>query len=170
MSSAGCVRLTPQLLRPLLVFLGALALGTAGCGGDDKSAAPSKTEYITKADAICAPFNKEAARLSARLERISGTSYEATLSRYVPVLKEGLRLNRDYVGRLAALEPPQEEEQAVKRFIGWELETNGLVARLVDAAERRDKRAFDKTAAENNQLLRKIKEFAQGFGFKQCKQ
>jgi hypothetical protein len=93
--------------RATAVVAGLLALTLAGCGGGGGGGRLSRDAYVTKADAICASYVKQRARLPAP------TSIEAVpayADGALPLLDAGLK-------DLRRLRPPAEMEDGVSAWL-----------------------------------------------------
>ncbi len=87
-------------------LLGVLAL--TGCGG---SKAPSKAEYLKKANAICTEFNNKGAAATRGLAR---NPQHPTPREAQAMVKELDPITRQSVSRTRALKPPKGDEKKVK--------------------------------------------------------
>ena len=91
------------------------ALSVAGCGGDDGEEAPSKQEFVTKADAICQKADKEQAAVVGKDGPGKGPygdnfSDPAFLSSYNAATQDALK-------RLKALDAPESERKAASEVL-----------------------------------------------------
>jgi hypothetical protein len=87
-------------------LLGALAL--VGCGG---TKAPSRAEYLKKANAICTQFNKQGAAATRGLAR---NPQHPTPQEAQAIVKKLDPITREDVRRTRALKPPKGDEKTVK--------------------------------------------------------
>lgn len=98
--------------KTLLAFFALLAatmLVATGCGGDDSSeeSAPTKAEYITQADDICAADQEEIQTAAAD---VSGDPSDAATQEVVT--NDVLPIYQEQLDELRALTPPEGEEEA----------------------------------------------------------
>jgi hypothetical protein len=95
--------------------LAALALA-AGCGGDDGDNALSKSEFIAKAGAIC-ERNKARADGLFKREFAQFEDREPTPSEAQRMLATMLPIIRDSGERIAALEPPEGDQERIETYL-----------------------------------------------------
>jgi hypothetical protein len=65
------VRIASRPRRAALAALGVGAAALAGCGGSGSAKALSKSEYVARADGICASGNAKVAPYKAQLDRLT---------------------------------------------------------------------------------------------------
>ena len=95
-------------LLSLFALLAATMLVAAGCGGDDSSEdAPTKAEYITQADEICANDQEEIQTAAAD---VSGEPNDPATQEVVT--NDVLPIYQDQLEELRGLTPPEGEEDA----------------------------------------------------------
>ena len=95
-------------MRRRSTILALLALGAAGCGGDDEESGLSKEDFIAKADAICAEANKQEAAIVRE-----GPGWHSGPKFSDPeLMTEFTAVGRGAVRRLRALEAPEEQRAA----------------------------------------------------------
>ena len=143
----------------LLAAVFAAALALAACGGDD---APSKSEFIEKADAICRENeerSEEIAREGLRNpENPTGREVLAILDRLVPV-------QRDAVGEIRDLEKPEGDEDEINEFLG-------KVDQALDEIEQIDHPRAALAALQANDTpqdpFREANDAAEDYGFDDC--
>lgn len=99
--------------KTLLAFFALLAatmLVATGCGGDDSSDdAPTKAEYITQADDICAADQEEIQTAAAD---VSGDPSDPATQEVVT--NDVLPIYQDQLDELRGLTPPEGEEDATE--------------------------------------------------------
>ena len=118
-------------LAPSLVA--ALALLAAGCGGGGSDRL-SKSEFITRADAICAKYEQRVRSAMKGIPAGSATQLAGAIERVLPVIHTGN-------DELRALVPP---ENLQDRFDHWMQISDGEVdaaKKLHDALRRNDQPA-----------------------------
>jgi hypothetical protein len=105
-------------LAPAALLLVALAV-LAGCGSSSSSA-PTKAEYVAKADAICKAAGEKTAPLVTKLESSAGAiaSGSATVAREVaPVLVKLHEVGASSLSQLRALKEPTGEKAAIEKYL-----------------------------------------------------
>ena len=140
-------------LRLAAAALAALAL--TACGGDERL---SKPEYLRRADAICAKYER---RLAALPEPRTLRDVPAFIERGVPLAKEEL-------AELDELRPPEGDEAEVDRLLAQVRETTAELERLGEAAAARD-RAGARAAAERlEEASDRAAKLARRYGLDEC--
>jgi hypothetical protein len=114
--------------------IGVLAVGlVAGCGGGSSSHAKlSHADFVKKADAICADYNKQTAKLPR------ANSYD-TIVTYAQQLQ---KIAKDSVGRFRQLNPPDDERANWKAFARAGDQLIATARQLEQAARRKDSAAL----------------------------
>lgn len=101
-----------KLLTLLAALFATSALIAAGCGGDDSSSdepAPTKAEYITQADDICAADQEEIQTAAAD---VSGDPSDPATQEVVT--NDVLPIYQDQLDELRGLTPPEGDEEATE--------------------------------------------------------
>jgi hypothetical protein len=128
-------------MRSVAIAACTLALTACSSGG---SKGPTRIEYAHRADAICAEYNHETARLRGRSSGVQG------LAR---VAERTLALLDHASARLRALAVPHDERAAVRRWLASLQRLRIDVVRIRDAARANDLaavRAVATTAERDN--------------------
>jgi hypothetical protein len=95
--------------------LAAIALA-AGCGGDDGESGLSKSEFIAQAGAIC-ERNKARADRAFKREFADLETRKPTLAESQRLLATLLPIIRDSGEGIAALEPPEGDEERIETYL-----------------------------------------------------
>jgi hypothetical protein len=95
----------------------AVATAAASCGGSTQRV--SKSEYVTRASAVCRDANRDA--LAVRRDATNTATLAASIGRV-------LSIQRDAVRRVRAIPPPTADEQTLRQWLT-------LVDRSLDEAE-----------------------------------
>jgi hypothetical protein len=122
-----------------------LALGLAGCGGDDERL--SRAEFVDRATAIC-----ERAE-----ERIGELGEPGSVEELAVHAREARTITEEGVADLRELEPPEPLEDGFERYLGSADDVVGLLGELERAAEAGDE-------AEAARIARRIGESAETQG------
>ena len=103
----------PAVLRPIVACLvaGALVTGLAACGGDE---GPTKEEWISKADALCADANTEAETLTAEAFENPENPTGEEAQEFVTKAAD---LTRELTREIRALEQPEDEEERIEAIL-----------------------------------------------------
>ena len=145
-------------MRPGLVpLLSAIVL--AGCGGGDRL---SKAEYTEQADAICARYDKELETIEQDLAGAqSPQDAAAAIDRGIPIVRKG-------VAELRELEPPEELDDEVDRWLELNDENVKNLEELRDAAKGGDTQRAQEVAEKSRETERKSDEVAARIGLDEC--
>lgn len=176
----------------LVVCYFATCLSAMGCGSDtggDKgggtgssvapsstptatssSASPTRAEFISAMDRICADLNKRAKRLNQRgIEAAkSADSREAQLAAIEPFLREGLEGQKVAQRQIERLTPPAGDEKQFETIVDNYRQEDALLSRLLDAVDSRDVDRFTALSGELDRLQERTRGLLQGYGFKEC--
>lgn len=155
--------------RTWVATLGATAaLSLAGCGGGgsgDSDKAPSKTQFIARADAICretkaaqAPFTKKVRALPDRTD----------IKRVAPLLEGALGESRKGLERLRALPAPKADRELLDRYFTAAERLLEAHKRLADAAKASDKPASQQVAAATQALSDDERQRGGDYGLNDC--
>lgn len=154
--------------RTYLAVLGTVILVVAGCGdGDKKSfgATPTKAEYIEKADAICSDGKSQAKPVKDQLDALPA---DARVKDAVPAIEDGLRVTRETLKRLRAVQRPAEDRAALDSYFASLEKTDVAGEQLLAAAKTNDLAKVKQVGAGNPALKADRKRLATQFGFKHC--
>lgn len=150
------MRASTRLSAAVAVTL--LAIAPAACGGG--SGRLSKHDFVEKANGICAKSN---AKIKA-LPPPDLADPHATPN----ILRRILAIQREAVAKLRALQPPEKDEPAIKKWLGFvERELDQATAE-VRALERGDRDGVDRANAKGARLDSSAAELAIGYGVKRC--
>ena len=157
------------MYRKLVAGLGALALVVAGCGDEEKESTSSgdsltKTEYIAKADEICAAAKKVTDRANKQIDALPAN---ARVQDGVPAIASALEASRNAARRLQALPEPGEDKATLDAYLANIDKTNAAGARLEAAARAGDLAKVEQFGKSDN-LRAKSKRLATQYGFKRC--
>lgn len=142
----------------------ALALATAGCGGDDAGGGKplDKPTFITRADAICKEVADDA---RARL-----TGPDAPNPSDPNSVADSIERNREdgrkVLERLRDLNPPQ--DATLDRFFAESQKVSDRLGDVVDATRERDQAAATTAVGAAQQANTAAGNAAREFGFKRC--
>lgn len=178
------------MTRPLSFALAlALSAGTlVACGGDDEDEkdkgttaaestaattaaeppatssdkAPTKTEFIAKADRICAISRRETQQLANRLVGNPGGK-PPTAEQYQKILEASLPIARATGEQLDELPRPKGDEQEIQRFIDSGFE---LIERFKAAAKTPE--GAEEVFSGEQDVDEESDKLAQAYGFKVC--
>lgn len=155
----------------LIIIVALAALAAAGCGSSsDEPKGPTKAEFITKADAICAPFN---ARAKVLLGKVGSNAIGVILGGgsvqpFTPLLDEAVGLAQKANTRLQALDPPVDEQGgavAMQRSLGEQV---ARLAQLRDAARVDDVGSFQRIGTMLLAEQQRTARLQQTYGFREC--
>lgn len=164
------------------------ALSLTACGGSDESEpdetsppqtetgasdAPTKEEFISQGDAVCADVQSEAAELAQRaqeLESQSGTLPKSeVLARAAAVWDDQIRTISEFRDDFEALGAPAGDEERVEQFIE-SLDDSLQAARQIRATLREGEEVPQALVDEYGQLVVRGNTLAQSYGFRVCGQ
>ena len=143
--------------RSVLVLAGAFAL--AGCGGEDRL---SKEEFVQKADATCKKYEKRLEPLERQLTQAQSIEEAGKIvDRAIPVVREGVR-------ELRELEPPEDLEGKVDRWLDLNEENTETLEKLRDAAKQGDEKKIAELAQEADENEKRGDRIAAEIGLEDC--
>ena len=141
----------------MLVLAGAFAL--AGCGGEDRL---SKEEFVQKADATCEKYEKRLEPLERQLTQVESIEEAARIiDRAIPVVREG-------VAELRKLEPPEDLEGKVDRWLDLNEENTETLEQLRDAAKQGDEKRIAELARQADETEKRGDRIAAEIGLEDC--
>ena len=141
-----------------------LIVSAGACSGDDDGSVPepvTKADVIERVDEICRRGQGQIEGLEAPKSLEASADF---LERVLPVVRENLDRIRA-IGQI-----PAEDRQV---FLEWLQAREGIVQttqEMIAAAEAKDQAAFNRLAAEQDQLDLRADEAAREYGFKVCGQ
>ena len=181
--------------RRLTVVLVAASLFVAACGGDDdegnepagqattttQTSEPETTpppaqgnvtreDYIARADAFCRGADARAKASNERLkEAVEGARGEdAQLAAAVPVLRDGLEVQKRDTEEFQSIEPPREDAETIDGLHQIYDQRVAKVEEMLEAAEAGDAGRFGVLLEEANELKLRSRAIMRDYGFKQC--
>jgi hypothetical protein len=143
--------------RLALVLLLAGTLTASGCGGGEPERL-SKGEYVGKANAICKDNNR-------RINQLDKPTSRAEIPDFV---RQGERITDRLLPRLEALEPPEEDEADIDRFVARLRDGRALVKRLAAATESTNRAELQDIAVEAKSISADTRPFAKRYGLTAC--
>lgn len=163
----------------LAVFAALVVLG--GCGGSSGETDTetvtvgggdelTKSEWIAKADAICAQEQRQEKPLKAEFEsrRQEPEQSPEQLKALADTTRELLRLVSNEVGDLRQLQPPAADRETVEEMLMTVDGSVPLGEEFADAIEAGDSAEIEATAQRIEQNSAKGQGLAQGYGLKVC--
>lgn len=143
-----------------IALVPALLLALAGgCGGRERL---SKPEYTRQADAICAKYDEQLEPVERELGRADSPEDAArAIDRAIPIVKEG-------VAKLRRLEPPEELEDDVDRWLELNEESARSLEELRDAAREGETQRVAEIATRGEETERRSDELARQIGLVEC--
>lgn len=139
----------------VLALAVAAAALAAGCGGAGRL---SRGDYVKKADAICAKYNRQI-RALRQPRTIGGIS--AFVAKAIPIARRG-------DGELRSLEPPRGDEATVKEWLAANDGVVEAIERLGAAARRDDRPGIRKALRQGNRANERAKRLARHLGLRVC--
>ena len=132
-----------------------------GCGSGDKKPL-TKAEFVSKANAICAPFTKRV-RAETKAGEISSTNKEAvsSTSRLLPLFD-------DQVARLKELVPPGDEQRTYGQAMVLSEEISSNFTELLAALRKNDEAAIWRIGKAISQIAVKRDILFIKLGTKKC--
>jgi hypothetical protein len=121
-------------LGAAFALAGASVLVVAGCGGGRLS----HDDYVSRADAVCAAYQKKVALLT----------HARTYDEVIAYADKTLPLYMAALDKLRVLRPPSSDEPAVRRWLAADDRVATAIGRLRDAAMRHDPAATNDASAE----------------------
>lgn len=146
-------------MRYLVVAAALLvALGSAGCMGDDGGGDES---FAEQADAICSDAQAEIARVQQPQDPRDPLQLALFLERAVPIARSQNR-------RMRALERPEEQRAQINAFLGALEAEVDVAERMLAAARREDREAVSAALQESGLASVQSQQFAQRLGLEVC--
>jgi hypothetical protein len=148
----------PSLRRSTVLSVAVAGLAFAGCGGGGDEL--SKSELISKADAICKAVNTKGDALGdpksfADLEQLGAKARD---------------ISDNGVQKLKELEAPKEIQNDWTRFVDMADQQTRYASDLVDAAKARDQQKIQSIATRAGANSNRLHALARRNGFKDCSQ
>lgn len=146
-----------------------------GCGADDKKAAkdntPTRAEFITQVNAVCARTAQQSKPTNRKLQALvdGSGSFSSRLKQGAPLLRTTYDLQKAKVDRIAAMTPPAKDRAQIAEVIKT---SNAALAELrgaIPVAERGDLKKFIDVAFDANGTRAKAERLGTTYGFNaQC--
>lgn len=152
-----------RVARLALTLLACLVLPGFACDGAEREAEAeperlSKEEYVRRADAICAEYDRRLSNLRdpESVEGVAEIAEEA-----IPIAREGVR-------ELRALRPPPEIEPTVQRWLERNDDNVDRLEDLRDAAREGDATEVQRIASAAVENERRADALARRVGLRAC--
>jgi hypothetical protein len=143
-----------------LALLTVLLLAACGGGGGGSSSRLSKSEFDSKANAICDEYLK---KIDAVPQPTGTKDIVSYIGKVLPILEEG-------VGKLDDLQPPKDLESTVAEWKGIQNEEVDQAKKLKAAAEKGDLAEVTKIAQNTQTTNKRGNELATQIGATTCAQ
>jgi hypothetical protein len=132
---------------------------------------PTKAEYITQVDAICADVQAEAAELRRQAQELQAQSDELPkaefLERAASFWGEQIRVTESFREQVVQVDPPPGDEDSVGQFV--ESIDDGLaIAREIEATLESGDDIAASTVEEYGQAVARGNTLARAYGFEVC--
>ena len=139
------------------VLLTGAALIAAGCGGSGEERL-TRAEFVQRGNAICKKYDD---RTDALTEPKTVKDIPAFVDRATRELDAGLR-------ELRALDPPEDLQPDLDRFVSFGEDTKALAGELKSAAAANDEQALAAASQRGDNLERRSDAVARRLGLDQC--
>jgi predicted lipid-binding transport protein (Tim44 family) len=157
-----------QLAAALLVCASLLA----ACGGDDDngSDAPTREEYIARADAFCKKGNAEAKRINERAQAAASgvRGAKAQIEAVAPIFDEGYELQRRLLDEFKKIPYPPEDRKTIQELHAAGEQLTALVKELGEAARAGDVNRFRSISAQQDRIRSRTRVIQREYGFREC--
>lgn len=141
------------------------ALLLAGCGGGSDDEDLSKTDYIAKADAICAQYGANSATLESQFNQaLEGSDLEAAAQDFEDQASDVTTM----LDELEQLTAPASDQATVDQIIALGRQRVDVAKKAADAIASGDKETMIEAGKKASVLAGEYFELADGFGFKAC--
>ncbi len=152
-----------RVARPAFALLACFLLVGFECDGAERDTETeprrlSKAEYVRRADAVCAEYDRRLARLPK----------PRNVEALVDVVDEALPIAREGIAKLRALEPPADLEPAVERWLERNDENVERMEMLRDAAGEGNRLRVQRIASAAAENEREADELARQIGLRDC--
>ena len=153
-------------MRRAFAALGLIVVLAGGCGDEPRRTVTeerraerlTKEEYVRRADAICAEYDR---RLDALPDPENVPDVASLAEEAFPIVQEGIR-------KLRELRPPQELGPQVEAWLRLNDANARNIHGLQEAAERGDARRVQEIASEAADTERRADELAAKIGLDEC--
>jgi hypothetical protein len=152
-----------------MLALATLALAACGGSGDNKTAGPTRAEFIAKTDAQCKVSNARTKALNEESARAGATQTQAQLLKAVaPVLARSYGQARDNAAAFEAVSPPAADAAAVEAIRKLYDEQAEILRKLAAAATRGDLDQYKAITEQQKDVVVRIRKATNAYGFKEC--
>jgi hypothetical protein len=155
-----------------LPILAALAVAAAGCGGGGGGGKPlSKSEFVTRADAICTKYrakNQELNKESPAKSPIDPSATDEQVKASAPILRKLAKNVRAARKEFDDLNPPNEVESDWSNTLDDLDQIASGLDKAADAAQSLDRQKVVNTYNEVLRLNSRVASFEKGYGFTVC--
>ena len=127
--------------------------------------APTKPEFLRKADALCAKTKRRVAPISDAIEAKVAAEDAAGVA---VELRKAVPIADEFLARMRALTPPQGDEAIVGRYLDFVAQQKRRIRPLLEALEAEDISTIEVLAAELRQGNQRAGRLADGYGFTKC--
>jgi len=148
--------MTKRRLGTLCLLAIGAVLVLSSCGGGSKRL--SKDQYATKADTLCAAFNKQ----------VKAAGSPKTVAAIAAAYEKLLSLDRTLVADLRKLKPPANEEKAVTRVLALSDEQLSRAEKVIAALKKNDLTKASALVSEGSTNTTARKTIYQQLGIKEC--
>ena len=100
--------------RTLLLLLSGVVLALAACGGGDDDGGATKSEFIEKADAICAESEEKSEQLVRESVADPANPKGSEVLEYI---RAAIPIQRDTIEQIRDLEVPEGDEDRIDEFL-----------------------------------------------------
>ena len=151
-----------RLRRLVGILLATGVVAASAACGDDGGGRLSRAEYVRQADEICARYDAELGEIEQALERAETPQAAANaIERGIPIVEGG-------IADLRELEPPEELEEDVDRWLELNDENVENLEELRDAAEAGDTQRAQEIATRGSRTEEESDEVAREIGLEDC--
>jgi hypothetical protein len=151
--------------------LAVVALVLPGCGGgDERHGAPTRAQFIAKADALCQASNRRTRALNLQLRRAGALARgeRDLLRRLAPILERGAGGVARNAAAFRAAEPPAADEVEIDLIRGLYDQQTRLARRLAAAAAKGEVSSFKALSTQQDDVVARARRVSRAYGFKEC--
>ena len=165
-SARGAPICSPRMRpRATALILAVLALLLCACGGDK---APSKAEFIKRADRDCRESRERFQAVQLEARGLSGLPARQALMKAAPLFQQVRTEAGSLLSKLRDRKPPKGDEMVIDRYL--QARDNQLrdLDQLIAAAREGSTAKFRASLVALQATGRTLQGIAQGYGFKVC--